>query len=93
MTNPALASGRVAVVTGGASGIGLAAATRFASLGLKICICDLDEGALDDAKAELGAASGRPDDILALRTDVSRIERSRSCAERLSIASARFPSS
>ena len=39
-THPALVEGRVAVVTGAASGIGLAAAKRFAAMGLKVCMAD-----------------------------------------------------
>jgi NAD(P)-dependent dehydrogenase (short-subunit alcohol dehydrogenase family) len=31
----------VAVITGGASGIGLAAATHFAAIGMKVCIADI----------------------------------------------------
>jgi NAD(P)-dependent dehydrogenase (short-subunit alcohol dehydrogenase family) len=52
--HPALENGRVAVVTGGASGIGLAAARRLAGLGLKVCIADLAGAELDAAKAALG---------------------------------------
>ena len=38
--HPALAANRVAVVTGAASGIGLAASAKFAALGMKVCMAD-----------------------------------------------------
>ena len=44
--HPALSAGRVAVVTGAASGIGFAAARRFATLGMKVCLADANEAAL-----------------------------------------------
>lgn len=47
--HPALSEGRVAVITGGASGIGLAAANRFASMGMRICLADLSRDVLDRA--------------------------------------------
>jgi NAD(P)-dependent dehydrogenase (short-subunit alcohol dehydrogenase family) len=73
--HPALTSGRAAVITGGASGIGLAAAKRFAAIGLKVAIADLEEGALAGAAATIGEASpsGKAD-VLTVRTDVSRRE-------------------
>ena len=40
LVHPALTPGRLAVITGGASGIGLAAAHQFRDLGLKVCILD-----------------------------------------------------
>ncbi len=70
MQHPALAPGRVAVITGAASGIGLAAAERFAALGLKLCLADVDTAALEAAVAAL---SGRTE-VLGVPTDVSRLE-------------------
>ncbi|WP_327357077.1 SDR family NAD(P)-dependent oxidoreductase [Streptomyces sp. NBC_01304] len=48
-----LKAGQVAVVTGAASGIGLAMARRFAADGLKVVLADVEEGALEKAAAEL----------------------------------------
>lgn len=57
MPHPALAPNNVAVITGGASGIGLAAAMRFARLGLRICIADVGADKLAQAATELTAAA------------------------------------
>ena len=70
----AFAAGNVAVVTGGASGIGLAAACRFAALGMKVVLADRAGPALEAATAAVaGAAAGGAPDVLALPTDVSRL--------------------
>ncbi|MGK9234720.1 SDR family NAD(P)-dependent oxidoreductase [Inquilinus limosus] len=73
-THPAIRAGRVAVVTGAASGIGLAAATRFASIGLRVVLADLPGDALDLAADKVAQHVGRSSDILAVPTDVSRPE-------------------
>jgi NAD(P)-dependent dehydrogenase (short-subunit alcohol dehydrogenase family) len=74
-THPALTEGRVAVVTGAASGIGLAAAKRFAAMGLKVCMADLSQQALDQAAAQVAAASPNGSDaVLAVATDVSKLD-------------------
>ncbi len=75
MSHPALTPDSVAVITGGAAGIGLAAATRFARLGLRVCIADLGEDRLSRAAKILSAAA--PDGaagIMAKATDVSRLD-------------------
>ena len=78
MPHPALSPDAVAVVTGGASGIGLAAAQRFARLGLKVCIADLAGDRLAHAAATLAEAAPRgAADILAVPTDVSDAEQVR----------------
>lgn len=75
MTLDTLAPGSVALVTGGGAGIGLAAATRFAMAGLKICIVDLGREKLAAAEAQLAAASpSGADAVLAVEADVSRFE-------------------
>ena len=58
--HPALAANRVAVVTGAASGIGLAASARFAALGMKVCMADLGGDALEAAAAKVRATAARP---------------------------------
>jgi NAD(P)-dependent dehydrogenase (short-subunit alcohol dehydrogenase family) len=73
MTHPALTAGSVAVVTGGASGIGLAAAIRFAQLGLRVCIADLGADRLTRAADAVAAAAPEgAASVLAISTDVSQ---------------------
>ncbi len=75
MPHPAMAKDNVAVITGGASGIGLAAALRFAALGMKVCIADVGADRLKEAEARLSAAS--PADggnIMTALVDVSRVD-------------------
>lgn len=75
MTHPALLPENVAVITGGASGIGLAAAMRFARLGMKVCIADLGGDRLTAAGTKLSSvAPGGGADIMASAVDVSLIE-------------------
>jgi NAD(P)-dependent dehydrogenase (short-subunit alcohol dehydrogenase family) len=65
----------VAVITGGASGIGLAAAMRFARLGMKVCIADLGTNRLAEAEAKLASvAPGGAANVMVTSADVSRIE-------------------
>jgi NAD(P)-dependent dehydrogenase (short-subunit alcohol dehydrogenase family) len=67
------AKDRVAVITGAASGIGLAAARRFAALGLKVVLADLRGAALDRAAESVASQAARgAADVLAMPTDVSR---------------------
>ena len=75
--HPALAEGRAAVITGGASGIGFAAAKRFAALGMKICLADLSQEALDRATEQLPGAT-----VVTVPTDVSKMEEVQHLKER-----------
>ena len=75
MPHPAMSPHHVAVITGGASGIGLAAATRFAGLGMRVCIADIGAERLAEAGARLAAvAKGGGADVMTATVDVSRFE-------------------
>jgi NAD(P)-dependent dehydrogenase (short-subunit alcohol dehydrogenase family) len=76
--HPALAEGRAAVITGAASGIGFAAAKRFAALGMKICLADLSQEALDRATEQLPGAT-----VVTVPTDVSKMEEVQRLKERV----------
>ena len=64
-------AGKVAVVTGGASGIGRGLAERFGAEGMKVVLADVEETALRQAEAEFREKGV---DVLAVQTDVSKPE-------------------
>ena len=72
--HPALTKGRTAVITGAASGIGLAAAKAFARLGMNVCLADLPGDKLDRAAEEVAKAVGGTERVRAIPTDVSQLE-------------------
>ena len=75
MPHPAMSPNSVAVITGGASGIGLAAAMRFAHVGMKVCVADLGTNRLTEAETKLlSAAPGGAANIMVMAVDVSRVE-------------------
>ena len=71
MSHPALTSGRAAVVVGAASGIGLAAAKRFAGLGMKVCLADQNADALEAAVKAVAVVAKTPADVFGVPTDVA----------------------
>jgi NAD(P)-dependent dehydrogenase (short-subunit alcohol dehydrogenase family) len=75
MPHPAMSPDNVAVITGGASGIGLAAAMRFAALGMKVCIADIGADRLKDAATRLSSlAPGGAANVMSATVDVSRAD-------------------
>ena len=72
MSHPVFSPGRVAVVTGAASGIGRAAARHFASLGLRVCLADVEDGELALAHEEVAAAAAEGGDaVMSMSVDVA----------------------
>jgi NAD(P)-dependent dehydrogenase (short-subunit alcohol dehydrogenase family) len=72
-------TGRVAVVTGAASGIGRGLAEACAREGMKVVLADVDEAALSEAERELKASGA---EAIAVRTDVSKSEEVEALAQK-----------
>ncbi len=70
---PKSLAGKVALVTGGAGGIGKATAARLLREGACVVLADIDETALEAANAELGAAFGK-DFVRPVRINVTKEE-------------------
>ena len=71
--------GKVAVITGGASGLGRAMADRFAREGMRIVLADVEPNALARAEAEMKAAGAK---VIGVRTDVSKAAEVEALAQR-----------
>lgn len=70
--------GRVAVITGGGSGIGAAMARRFANEGMKLVLSDVNKGALNEVVSNLRARGATVEGVL---TDVSDRQQIKALAE------------
>ena len=73
MPHPAIVRDNVAVITGGASGIGFAAALAFARDGMKVCIADVDQARLADAATRLSSLTSATH-VMTFAIDVSKAE-------------------
>jgi D-sorbitol dehydrogenase (acceptor) len=63
---------KVAVITGGARGIGLAIAERYLAEGARVAVADIDSGAIDEALAGLRAVAA--DRVMGVRLDVCDVD-------------------
>lgn len=79
--HPALEAGNAAVITGGASGIGFAAAEQFAKLGMRVLIVDRDQTALNAAKEKLASITESARNIHSFACDVADIAQMQELAE------------
>lgn len=77
--HPAVQKSHVALVTGGASGIGLAAVKRFAGLGMRVCVADLAGPGLESARVA-ALAAGAPE-AMAVAVDVADVAALRALAD------------
>jgi NAD(P)-dependent dehydrogenase (short-subunit alcohol dehydrogenase family) len=67
-------SGKVAVVTGGASGIGFATAKALAAKGAKLVIADIEASALNNAVAELSSSGAKAEGVVCDVADLASVQ-------------------
>lgn len=84
--HPALKKGGVAVITGGASGIGLAAARYLAQQGMRVCLADLGGARLEAARSALLEDGAAEEPIMAVPTDVGDRAQIEALADRVTSA-------
>ena len=77
-------AGKVVLVTGGSSGIGLAAAAKFAEAGAITVICARDEAKLAEAKKEIMAAAGKDAIVVTYSADIADEASCKAFVEQLS---------
>ena len=76
-------AGKVVLVTGGSSGIGLAAAVKFAKAGAITIICARDEAKLAEAKKEILAEAGKDAIVVTYPADIANEESCKALVEKL----------
>ena len=76
-------AGKVVLVTGGSSGIGLAAAVKFAKAGAITVICARDEAKLAEAKNEILAEAGKEAIVVTYSADIANEESCKAFVEQL----------
>jgi hypothetical protein len=79
--HPTLAKGNAAVITGAASGIGLAAAQYLASIGMRLCLADIGTDRLFSARAQIIASGAAATDVIVQETDVGDADALRNLAD------------
>lgn len=78
-------TGKIALITGSAGGIGKAIAEKFIREGAVVVICDNDEERLREAEAEM-KAQYKSDQYISTRIDVTRADTIREAVERINLA-------
>jgi len=77
-------AGKIAFITGGASGAGLGQAKLFSKSGMKVAIADIRQDALDKAVKEIVAFSGaKESDVLALKLDLTNRDEYKAAADKV----------
>lgn len=79
--HPTLEKGNAAVITGAASGIGLAAAQYLASIGMRVCLADIGTDRLLSAREQIIASGAAEADVIVQETDVGDADALRNLAD------------